>query len=164
MYITTPSFVNIFLLQLQRLGSMGGGPASSGAGVLPPDADPPPVPESPVGPDLLHPLDVLAELGVEGLGEDLGVLPGLEVLLPVEEPEGDLELLGGLDDGHDLLDLVGGQVSGALVHVHLGLLADEARESSAETLDLCEGKDHVTAALDVGIEDTENVLELLAHH
>ena len=63
------------------------------------DADAPPVAETAVGADLLEPLDVVAELGVEVLGEDLGVLAGLPVLLSVEEPEGDLELAGVLDDG-----------------------------------------------------------------
>lgn len=31
--------------------------------------------------------------------------------MPVEEPVGDLELAGVLDDGHELLDLVGGHLT-----------------------------------------------------
>jgi len=132
--------------------------------VLPPDPDVPPVPEASVSPDLLEPLDVVAELRLEALSEDLGVLAGLEVLLPVEEPEGDLELLRGLDDGDELLDLVGGELAGSLLDVDLGLLADEVREATAEALDLGESVDDVPAALDVGVEDTEDVLELGALH
>lgn len=128
------------------------------------DADAPPVAETAVGADLLEPLDVVAELGVEVLGENLGVLAGLPVLLSVEEPEGDLELAGVLDDGDELLDLVGGELAGALVDVDLGLLADEVGEAAAEALDLGQGEDDIPLTLNVGVEDTQNVLELLALH
>ena len=138
--------------------------AAGGAGVLTTDADAPPVTETAVGADLLEALDVVAELGVEVLGEDLGVLAGLPVLLSVEEPEGDLELAGVLDDGNELLDLVGGELAGALVDVDLGLLADEVGEAAAEALDLGQGEDDVSLTLNVGVEDTQNVLELLGLH
>ena len=117
-----------------------------------------------MGADLLHALNVVAELCVEALGEDLGVFAGLEVLLPVKEPEGDHEFLGVLDDADDLLDLIGGELSGALVDVNLGLLADEVGETAAETADLGEGEDDVPLSLNVGVEDTEDVLELLSLH
>ena len=146
------------------LGPMGDGAASSGLGVLSPNPDAPPVPESPVGPDLLHPLDVIAELGVEALGEDLHVLARLEVLLPVEEPEGDHELLRVLDDADELLDLVSGKLSSALVDVDLGLLADEVGEAAAKALDLRQSEDHIPLTLNVSVEDTEDVLELLSLH
>lgn len=63
-------------------------------------------------PDLLQPLEVLSELLVDRLGRDLGRLARLPVFLPVEEPVGDLELAGVLDNGHKLLDLVRGHLSG----------------------------------------------------
>lgn len=62
-------------------------------------------------PDLLQPLKVISQLLVDGLGRDLGSLAGLPIFLPVEEPVGDLELTRVLDDGHELLDLVGGHLS-----------------------------------------------------
>ena len=67
-------------------------------------------------PDLLQPLDVLSVFLVDGLGGDLGGLAGLPVLLPVEEPVGDLELPGVLDDGHKLLDLIRGHLAGPGKH------------------------------------------------
>lgn len=48
--------------------------------------------ETTVGPNLLQPLEVVAELGVDTVGEDLSVLAVDDVLLPVEEPSGDLVL------------------------------------------------------------------------
>ena len=139
-------------------------PAAGGASVLATDADAPPVTETTVSADLLHSLDVITELGVEVLREDLGVLASLPVLLPVEEPKRDLELAGVLDDSDELLDLVGGELTGALVHVDLGLLADKVGEARTETLDLGHSEDDIALALNVGIEDTQNVLKFLALH
>lgn len=117
-----------------------------------------------MGPDLLHPLNVVSELSVEILREHLAVLAGLEVFLPVEEPERDLELAGVLDYGNEFLDLVCVELTGALVDVNLRLLADEVSEATSEALDLREGEDNVSLALDVGVEDTEDVLELSSLH
>lgn len=63
-------------------------------------------------PDLLEPLNVLTQLGVDLVGGDLHVVAVLEVLLPVEEPVGHLEGLGVLHDGDDLLQLVLVQLTG----------------------------------------------------
>ena len=52
---------------------------------------------------------------------ELFVLTVLDVLLPVEEPIGDLVLARVLHDGHDLVDLLLGQLSGATVQVNVGL-------------------------------------------
>jgi hypothetical protein len=58
--------------------------------VLTTDAEAPVVTETTVSADLLEALEVLAELGVDAVGEDLGVLAVDDVALPVEEPGGDL--------------------------------------------------------------------------
>ena len=132
--------------------------------MLSPDPNSPPVPETSVRPDLLHPLHILSQASIESLSEDLSVLPGLEVLLPVEEPEGNLELLGGLNDSDDLLDLIGRKLPRPLVNVNLRLLADKVGETTSDTLNLGKGKDNVALTLNVGVEDTQNVLELGALH
>ncbi len=126
--------------------------------------DTPPVTKTTVGPDLLHPLNVIAELGIEVLREHLGVLPSLEILLPVEEPKWDLELAGVLDDRDEFFDFIGRQFSSALVDVDFGLLANEIGETTSEALDLCEAEDDVPLALDVGVEDTQDMLELIPLH
>ncbi|KAL7528629.1 hypothetical protein ACHAWF_002642 [Thalassiosira exigua] len=117
-----------------------------------------------VGTDLLHSLDVITELRVEVLRENLRVLPRLEVLLPVQEPKGDFELARVLDDGDEFLDLVRGQLPGALVHGDFGLLADKVCEPAPEALDFGEAEDDVPLALNVGVEDTQDVLELVPLH
>ena len=66
---------------------------------------PPVVADAAVAADLLEELKVVAELGVEIVGEQLAVLAVALVLLSVEEPIGDLVLAGVLHDGHELVDL-----------------------------------------------------------
>lgn len=61
----------------------------------------------------------------------------LDVLRSVEEPEGDLELLGVGDDRNNLRDLFLRELAGALAHVDIALLADYVGESSTDTLEKC---------------------------
>ena len=129
-------------------------------------ADPhgPPVTKTTVSPDLLHALNVITEFGVDVLGKNVHVLSSLEILLTVEEPKGDLELAGVLDDGHHLFNLIRRELSGPLVDVNLGLFADEVCHTASETLDLGQAKHHVTLSLHVCVENTQNVLKLGSLH
>ena len=128
------------------------------------DAYAPPVAKTTVGPNLLHPLDVVTELRIEVLSEDLRVLAGLEVFLPIQEPERDLKLARVLDNGHELLNLVSCEFTGALVHVDLSLLADEVGESASKALDLGEAEDDITLTLNVSVENTQDVLKFSSLH
>eukprot|EP00618_Florenciella_parvula_P033136 CAMPEP_0119542926 /NCGR_PEP_ID=MMETSP1344-20130328/53851_1 /TAXON_ID=236787 /ORGANISM="Florenciella parvula, Strain CCMP2471" /LENGTH=164 /DNA_ID=CAMNT_0007587191 /DNA_START=291 /DNA_END=786 /DNA_ORIENTATION=- len=134
--------------------------AASGLRVLAAHADAPVVAETAVSADLLQPLEVLAELGAEVVREGLRVVARLVVLLPVKEPGRDLELLRVLDDGHELLNLVLGELTGALVRVNLSLLADEVGEAAADTADGAEREHYLAATIDVGVKNTQDVLEV----
>jgi hypothetical protein len=79
--------------------------ATSGFGVLTTDTKVPVVTETTVITDLLQSLKVVAKLGVQSVREQLVVLAGLEVLLPIQEPFRDFELKRVLDDGDQLFDL-----------------------------------------------------------
>ncbi|KAL7537391.1 hypothetical protein ACHAXR_007792 [Thalassiosira sp. AJA248-18] len=139
-------------------------PASSRASVLSTHADTPPVTKTTVGTNLLHPLNIITELSIKVLRKHLRVLARLEILLPVEEPKWNLELAGVLNDGNELFDFISGQFSGALVDVDFSLLADEIGETTSETLNLCKAEDDISLALNVGVEDTQDVLEFASLH
>ena len=64
------------------------------------------MPETPMCPDLLEPLEVITDLRVHSIGEDLRVLAIDNVSLPVQEPCRDLKLSWVLKDGNDTLELV----------------------------------------------------------
>ena len=109
---------------------------------------------------LLEHLEVITELRVETVGEDLRVCALLDVFLSVEHPHGDLEVRGVLHDGDDLVDLLGLELTGSPVSVDVGLLADHASKTGADTSDGCEGKDDLLLTVDVRVEHTEDVLEV----
>jgi hypothetical protein len=117
-----------------------------------------------VCPNLLHPLNVITQLGIKVLGKDLRILSSPEILLPVEEPQGDFELTGVLDDGDELFDLIGCQFTGTFVDINFCLFADEVSETTSETLNFSEAKDNISFALNVSVEDTQDMLKFGALH
>ena len=80
--------------------------------MLAPNTEAPEVTQTPVSTDLLQTLQVITEFRVDTVGQDLRVLAIDDVLLPVQEPCGDLELCGVLDDGNDTLELIRVQFTG----------------------------------------------------
>ena len=251
--------VDALLTTRLLLGGRHGLAAATGAlGVLAAHADAPVVAETTVRADLLEALEVLAELLLQRVRESLRVLARLVVFLSVEEPGRDLELLRVLDDSHELLDLIGGELAcvlkrraalpfslntqprrgshhhqgpreygssryfghfcdkgflisvpvscarsvaadtlariaqhpttplfvqvvgfsrvslafllvprgtqgnraGALVHVNGGLFAHDVGESTSDTRDRREREHSLAAAVNVGVEHTQNVLEI----
>ena len=83
-------------------------------GVLTPDTETPEVTETTVSTNLLQPLQVVTELRVDTVGQDLRVLAIDDVPLPVQEPRGDLELRGVLNDGNKTLELVGVELASTM--------------------------------------------------
>ena len=95
--------------------------ATSRAGVLSTDSNSPPVTQTTVSTDLLETFNIVTKLSINVLGEDLSVLSGLEILLPIQEPERNLKLTRVLDDGDKLLDLIGSEFTGSLINIDFGL-------------------------------------------
>lgn len=62
--------------------------------------------QSTMRPDLLQPLQILAQFAVHAVGQHLRVLAVHNVALPVQEPRRDLVLRRVLDDGHDAFEFL----------------------------------------------------------
>lgn len=77
----------------------------------------------PVGPDLLQPLDVITQLGVDLVGNDVEVLAVGHVLSPVQEPSGDLELSRVLHDGDNSLEFIRVKFTGSVSTATLSISA-----------------------------------------
>ena len=156
---------NIFSNIVSRLLLLGHTDSSStttsGLGVLATHSQAPVVTETTVGTDLLQALQVLTQLRVQGGRGQLQVLAVDDVLLPVEEPIGDLVLAGVADDGQHLLDLLLGALSGTLGQVHVGLLQHNGGVATTHSLDRRHGDGHLQHTINVGVGDTQDVLELL---
>ena len=84
----------------------------------------------------------------------LSVIP-----LPVEEPSGYSVSLGVVDDAGDGVALGLSELSGSELGVDSEDLADEESEPSSDSLDLVEGKGDGPLSVDVGVENTMDVLE-----
>lgn len=94
--------------------------ATSRARVLATSTQVPVVTQTTVSADLLQALKVVTQLGLHVVGQDLHVLARREVLLPVEEPGGNLELLRSLEDVDNALELVRVQLTrAAKVSIHV---------------------------------------------
>jgi hypothetical protein len=128
--------------------------------VLTTDTETPVVSETTVSADLLEALKILTELGVDTVGENVGVLAIDDIALSVDEPCRDLVLGGVLEDGDDSLELFGGELTSALVQIDIGLLADQVRVSATDTLDLGQGVHNLLLSVNIGVEKTENELEV----
>lgn len=72
--------------------------------------------ETTVSTDLLEAFQIVTELGVDTVGENLGVLTIDDIALSVEEPGWDLVLGWVLDDGNDSLELFGGKFTSAVIN------------------------------------------------
>merc|ERR1719253_1689721 len=114
--------------------------AACGLGVLTTHADAPVVTKTTMHAHLLHPLDVLTETLIQEICVLLAGLAILDITLTIQHVRRDLELEWVSDHGDDLVDLVGGQLTCALVHVDVALLADDVGESTANALDGCNCK------------------------
>ena len=114
-----------------------------------------------MGTNFLQSLEIITELRVDTVGENLVVLAVDNVLLSVQEPCRDLELGGVLDDGNDALQFVRVEFTSTLVEVDVGLFADQVGVSATNTLDLGQCIHDFAFTVNIGVEETENVLELL---
>ena len=123
------------------------------------DLESPLVPETAVASDFEEPLDVLPKLGFEHVGGHLQVLALLVIALPVEEPPGHTVTLGIVDEVSDGIALGLSQLSGPEFRVESEYLADEEAEPPSDSLDLIEREGDGAFAIDVGVEDTVNMLE-----
>jgi hypothetical protein len=108
------------------------------ASVLATALDTPVVAETTVSPNLLHALKRVTKFDIYVVRTAMDVFAGLVILLPVKEPDGDLELKGVLNDGDYTLNLISVEFTSTLGGVNFGLLAHKVGETPADALNGCE--------------------------
>ena len=138
--------------------------ATSGLGVLTTDTKTPIVPQPTVVPDLLQSLQVISQLHVESIRHNLGILPILVILLPIQKPVRDLKLPGVCNNGHEIVQLLCSQFTSPLVHVDISLLANNVSETPSNTLDGGQSKHNLLLSINVGVQYTQNVLKVFVRH
>jgi hypothetical protein len=110
---------------------------------------------------LLQSLKIITEFRVNTVRQYLRVLAIDDVLLSVQKPRRDLELCRVLDDRDNAFQFIRVQVPSTLVEINIGFLADQVGVPTANTLDLSQGVHDFALSINIGVEETENVLKLL---
>ena len=114
-----------------------------------------------VGSHLEQPLDVLSQLGFQHVGGHLQVLALLVVAEPVEEPLGNSVSFGVVDEAGDGVALLFVELTSSDAGVDSEDLADEEPESPSHSSDGLEGVRDCSLSVNVGVEDTQDVLEVV---
>lgn len=114
--------------------------------------------------DLSKAIEVFPHLEVELIRDELRGLSVLEIALTIEKVVRDLELARVLDDSDDAIDFLIGEGARTLRKIDVSLLEDEVGEATTDTLDRGERVHDLLPALDVCVENTQDVLELLTLH
>ena len=135
--------------------------SARGLGVLTLDSESPEVSQTSVLLHLLHSLEVLSQLGVEGHGDQLVVGAISGVSLSVQVPLGNVEVSGSVHDVVDFFDFGLSKLSGSFVKVDLGDLEEQVGEPPSDTLDGSESKLNLVFSVNVSVLDTEDVDEII---
>jgi len=117
------------------------------------------VAETTVSTDLLQSFKILTQLVFQLIGSDLAVFAILDVFLSVQEPIGDFVLARVGHDCDHLLNLFVSEFTGTFGNLNIGLLQDDIGVSSADTFNRGDGEHNLNPSINIGIEDTQNVLE-----
>jgi hypothetical protein len=129
--------------------------------VLTTDTDTPVVTETTMSTDLLQTLEIITVLGVKNVGDNLRGLTIDNILLSVKEPSRDLILGRVLENGDDTFQFFGRKLTGSLGEVNIGLLTGNVGKTTTNTLDRGQSNLDLDTTVNVSVEETDNVLELL---
>jgi hypothetical protein len=129
--------------------------------VLSSNLETPLVSETSVGSDLEESLNVFSELGLEDVGGHLEVLTLFVVTLSVKEPSGDTVTLWLSNDFSDGVGLFFAEFTSSEFGVDSEDFADVEGPPSSDSLDSINGVWDAPLAVNVGVKDTMNVLEVV---
>jgi len=116
--------------------------------------------EPTMSPHFPKPLQGFAHFVIEEIRIDMGSFAIFDIFFPVHKP-GRHELQRILNDSDELVDLFAGKFSSTLVEIHFSFLAHHICEPTADTTDLSDCERNLVTSIDIGVEDTQNVLELV---
>ena len=110
---------------------------------------------------LSHSLEIHSHFGIELIGNKLGVCSCSWVSLSVEEPLWNVVVSWSGKNVIDGLNFIISDLASSLINVDLGDLEDQESKSSTDTSDLSETEGHLLFTVQVGVQDTKNVLEVI---
>merc|ERR1719225_1171477 len=109
--------------------------------------------------DLLQTFQILTEFVIQKVSHYLVGLAVLDILLPIQEPVGNLVLAWILHNGDDFLDLLLTELTSAFIKINVSLLEDKVGITTTNTLDGGDGEHDVPLTINAGVHNTQNVLK-----
>ena len=134
--------------------------AAGGLRVLTTHSDAPIVTQTSVDACLLQSLNVVTELGVEGGGDEVLTLASGEIFLVVKHPVWYFKCLWAGDDSDHSLDFILCKFTGTFVGINLSFFQNNMSEATSNTWNLSDCEQNFDVTINVGVENTEDVLEL----
>jgi len=115
--------------------------------------------ETSVASDFEKSFDIFSQFCFKNVGGNLKILSLLIIFLSVKEPPGNAMTFGIVDDIGNRVALGFGEFSCSESRIDSEDLADEESESSANSLNSLKSEGDSSLTIDVGVEDTMNMLE-----
>ena len=84
-----------------------------------------------------------------------------DILLSVKEPGGDLVLSGVLENSDDTFQFFARKFTSSLGKINISLLTGNVGETTTNTLDGSQGNLNLDTTINVGVQKTKNVLEMV---
>merc|ERR1719419_667333 len=137
---------------------------TSRCGMLSTNTKTPVMSQTTVGFDLLQPLQILTKFILQPIGQNLRILSIFDILGSVEVVVRNLVLSRILHDGNKSFDFFIREFASTFVHIDVSFLETDVGESSSHTFDRCHGVHDLGFAVDVGVHDTQDVLELVGNY
>ena len=110
---------------------------------------------------LSHSLAILSESGIEVVRDELEVVSISGVSLSVEEPGGNVVVLGSGEDVINKGDLLLGELSSSLGGINLSDLKNKSGHSSSDSSNLSNSEGSLLFTVDVSVLDSEKSDEIV---
>merc|ERR1712170_164998 len=155
---STPSYNFLLLLSLQNTDSST--VSTSSLSLLTLNSQSPHVSDTSVQPDFLHSFQIFSQFVGQSIRSQLGIFTVLDILLSIQKPGRDFEVFRVSHGGLDSFQFFGIDLTGSFVDIDFGFFQDQVGESSAHTLNGGQSVSDFDVTINVGVLDTENVLEV----
>ena len=135
--------------------------STGGLSVLSSDFESPFVSDTFVTSDLVQSFDVFSQFGLKDVGGDLKIFTFFVISLSVQKPSGNSMSLRIVNDVGNTIALSFSEFTGSDCWIDSQNFADKESESSSDTFNFIKSIRNGSLAINIGVEDTMNMLEVV---
>ena len=125
------------------------------------DFESPFVSDTLVASDLVQSFDVFSQFGLKDVGGDLKIFTFFVISLSVQKPSGNSVSFGIVNDVGNTVALSFSEFTSSDCGIDSQNFANEESESSSDTFNFIKGIRNGSLAINIGVEDTMNMLEVV---